>query len=69
VACPLIITERLVLRDWRDADLDPFIAMNADPMVMQFFPQTYTEERTRRFVDLMRARWSELGYSLWAAER
>jgi len=69
MACPLIVTERLVLRDWRDADLDPFIAMNADPVVMEFFPQIYTEERTRRFVALIGERWTELGYSLWAAER
>ena len=69
MACPLIVTERLLLRDWRDADLDPFVAMNADPVVMQFFPETYTEERTRRFVELIRKRWRELGYSLWAVER
>jgi RimJ/RimL family protein N-acetyltransferase len=68
-ACPLIVTERLLLRDWRDADLDPFVAMNVDPVVMQFFPETYTEERTRRFVERIRERWAELGYSLWAVER
>jgi RimJ/RimL family protein N-acetyltransferase len=69
VACPLIVTDRLLLRDWRDADLDPFVAMNADPVVMEFFSETYTEERTRRFVALIRERWTELGYSLWAIER
>ncbi|MYS55824.1 N-acetyltransferase, partial [Streptomyces sp. SID6013] len=26
-------TERLVLRDWRASDLDPWAAMNADPVV------------------------------------
>ena len=69
MACPLIVTERLLLRDWRDADLDPFVAMNADPVVMEFFPETYTEERTHRFVALIRERWRQLGYSLWAVER
>jgi RimJ/RimL family protein N-acetyltransferase len=69
VACPLIATERLLLRDWREADLDPFVAMNADPVVMEFFPETYTEERTRRFVAVIRERWTQLGYSLWAVER
>jgi RimJ/RimL family protein N-acetyltransferase len=69
VACPLIVTERLLLRDWRDADLEPFVAMNADPVVMEFFPETYTEERTRRFVAVIRERWTQLGYSLWAVER
>ena len=31
-------TERLVLRQWRDADREPFARMNADPEVMRFFP-------------------------------
>lgn len=69
MACPLVVTDRLLLRDWRDADLNPFVAMNADPVVMEFFPETYPEERTRRFVALIRERWTQLGYSLWAVER
>src|SRR5216684_4372351 len=69
MACPLIETERLLLREWWDTDVAAFAAINADPVVMQFFPEPYTEERTRRFVDLIRTRWSELGYSLWAVER
>jgi ribosomal-protein-alanine N-acetyltransferase len=69
VACPLIVTERLLLREWRDTDLDAFAAINADPVVMEFFPETYTEERTQRFVERIRERWTELGYGLWAVER
>jgi RimJ/RimL family protein N-acetyltransferase len=67
--CPLIATERLLLRDWRDTDVDAFAAMNADPVVMEFFPQPYTAERTRQFVERIRERWRELGYGLWAVER
>lgn len=43
--------------------------MNADPVVMEYFPETYTEERTRQFVERIRERWRELGYGLWAVER
>ncbi len=68
-ARPLIVTERLRLREWRDTDVGAFAAINADPAVMEFFPEPYTEERTRRFVELIRKRWRELGYSLWAVER
>lgn len=67
--CPLIATERLLLRDWRDTDVDAFAAMNADPVVMEYFPQPYTTERTRQFVERIRERWRELGYGLWAVER
>lgn len=66
---PSIATERLLLREWRAQDLDAFAAMNADPVVMEFFPEPYAEERTRRFVERIRERWAELGYGLWAVER
>jgi hypothetical protein len=39
-AGPALRTERLLLRRWRDADLEPFAAMNADPTVMEYFPAT-----------------------------
>jgi RimJ/RimL family protein N-acetyltransferase len=29
---PVLRTERLLLRRWREADLEPFAAMNADPV-------------------------------------
>lgn len=31
-------TPRLLLRQWREQDLGPFAALNADPQVMEFFP-------------------------------
>src|SRR2546421_461682 len=33
---PTIRTERLILRPWREEDLAPVAAMNADPRVMEF---------------------------------
>lgn len=33
-----LVTPRLRLRHWRDEDLVPFAALNADPDVMRFFP-------------------------------
>jgi RimJ/RimL family protein N-acetyltransferase len=49
--------------------VDAFAAINADPVVMEYFPERYTEERTRKFVERIRERWRELGYGLWAVER
>lgn len=69
MGCPLIVTDRLRLRAWQDADLDAFTAINADPVVMEFFPETYTGERTLRFVERIRECWTALGYGLWAVER
>ena len=39
---PVLETERLLLRPWRDEDLEPFATMNADPVVMEHFPSTQT---------------------------
>ena len=36
---PELETVRLVLRRWREEDLEPFAAMNAEPRVMEFFPE------------------------------
>ena len=69
MACPVIATERLLLREWRDPDVEAFIVMNADPVVMRFFPETYSRERTRRFAARIGECWAERGYGLWAVER
>lgn len=34
-----IETDRLLLRQWRDSDVDAFVSLNADPRVMEFFPE------------------------------
>jgi RimJ/RimL family protein N-acetyltransferase len=68
-AAPVVRTPRLVLRGWRDADREPFAAMNADPRVMEHFVEPYTRERSDPFVDRIERRWREVGYGLWAAER
>jgi RimJ/RimL family protein N-acetyltransferase len=66
---PVLTTERLRMRAWRDEDIAPFAALNADPRVMEFFPEPYGYERTERFVAVIRERWEQLKYSLWAVER
>jgi RimJ/RimL family protein N-acetyltransferase len=38
----ILKTERLELRPWREADLEPFAALNADPEVMRFMPAPLT---------------------------
>ncbi len=39
-------TERLILRRWRESDLEPFRRMNADPDVMRYFPSPQTPEQS-----------------------
>jgi RimJ/RimL family protein N-acetyltransferase len=63
-----IRTARLLLRRWREEDLEPFAAMNADPAVMEHFPARLTREESDAFVDRIEARFEEHGYGLWALE-
>jgi RimJ/RimL family protein N-acetyltransferase len=65
---PEIRTERLVLRRWRETDRAPFAAMNADPVVMEFFPKLLTREESDDFVDRIEAAFEERGWGLWAVE-
>jgi len=61
-------TERLVLRDWRDDDLDALAAINSDPEVMEFFPSLMTREQSAAMIARMRARIAQDGFSFWALE-
>jgi ribosomal-protein-alanine N-acetyltransferase len=61
-------TQRLTLRRWRDADREPFAALNADPEVMEHFPNRLTRPESDAFVDRIEAGFDEHGYGLWAVE-
>lgn len=61
-------TDRLLLRRWREADREPFARMNADPRVMEHFPAPMTRAESDAMIDRIEARFSDRGYSLWAAE-
>lgn len=61
-------TERLLLRRWRDADREPFAALNADPVVMEHFPSLLTREQSDDFAGRIVASFDERGYGLWAIE-
>jgi RimJ/RimL family protein N-acetyltransferase len=63
-----IRTARLLLRRWRDEDREPFARLNADPVVMRYYPRTMTREESDAFVDRIEARFDEDGYGLWAVE-
>ena len=63
-----IETERLLLRDWGDADAGPYAALNADPRVMEFFPAALTREQSDAQMAGIRAVIAERGYGLYAAE-
>jgi RimJ/RimL family protein N-acetyltransferase len=70
VVAPLesLRTPRLVLRAWRDDDLTPFAALNADPRVMEHFPNVLTREESDALVGRLRAGMKRDGFGFWAVE-
>src|SRR3954454_15938034 len=64
-----LTTERLVLRQWRPEDVEPFVAMNADPHVMEYFPATMSRAESELFFARMEVAWDRDGFGLWAVER
>lgn len=60
-------TPRLRLRRWCDADRAPFAAMNADPVVMEFFPALQTRDSSDAAIDAWEAQFEQRGWSNWAA--
>ena len=64
----MLRTERLVLRRWREEDLEPYAALNADPDVMHHFPKTLSRAESDAMVDRIEAHFDERGYGLWAVE-
>jgi len=61
-------TPRVLLRSWKESDLEPWIALNADAENLRFFPRLYSAEESRtshaRISDLL----AENPFGLWAAE-
>jgi RimJ/RimL family protein N-acetyltransferase len=61
-------TGRLLLRQWRDTDLDPWAAMNADPQVREFFSGTLTREQSAASLGRFRRDLARRGWGWWALE-
>jgi RimJ/RimL family protein N-acetyltransferase len=65
---PILTTARLRLRQWREEDLAPFAALNADPQVMEFFPKVLTRAESDAVAGRIRDHFARHGFGLWAVE-
>ena len=63
-----LTTDRLLLRQWRDSDREPFAALNADPAVMEHFPALQSRETSDGLIDRNIPLIDERGWGLWALE-
>lgn len=63
-----IETARLLLRAWRDSDVEPWVQMNADPRVTEFFHRISTRELSESMAHGLRADLERRGYGWWVVE-
>jgi RimJ/RimL family protein N-acetyltransferase len=61
-------TKRLLLRPWREQDREPFAALNADPLVMEWFPAPMAPAESNAVADRIEAHFRQTGWGLWAVE-
>ncbi len=65
-----IETERLILRDWREADIAPFVRHTNTEPVMRWLGGVQTEEKLAAIVRDRLMRWQrERGFTFWLVER
>jgi RimJ/RimL family protein N-acetyltransferase len=65
----MIETPRLIVRPWRDADSEPFFAINSDPEVMRHIRPIADRAESDAGIARQHAAQAELGFCFWAIER
>ena len=64
----ILETPRLVMRPWRDDDLDAFAALSFDPEVMAYYPGLATREECAAGIARQQAHFARHGFGMWALE-
>jgi len=67
-AGPVLETERLLLRPFREDDLGGLAALCADPVVMHHFPQTLDHAASERLAERIKAHFELHGFGPWSVE-
>ncbi len=65
---PILRTERLILRPWKESDLHSFFKLNADPKVMEFFEKVLTKEESDQLAAKIQKDYENRSYGFWAVE-
>jgi RimJ/RimL family protein N-acetyltransferase len=63
-----LLTARLLMRRWRAGDDDPLAALNADALVMEYFPAPLEPRESRALISRLDAHFEQHGYGFWALE-
>jgi RimJ/RimL family protein N-acetyltransferase len=65
---PILETTHLRLRAWRESDLAPFAALNADLRVMEFLPGPLGRAESDALASRIPDHFARHGFGLWAVE-
>jgi RimJ/RimL family protein N-acetyltransferase len=68
VSTPVLRTERLLLREWRAEDREPFAALNADPRVMEHMPALLPRAQSDALARRSEQHFANHGFGPWAVE-
>lgn len=61
-------TKRLILRPWREEDLEPFAQLNADPRVMEWLIGPLSQLESNELATRIQGKIEEQGWGFWAVE-
>lgn len=64
----ILETERLILRTWEEADIEPMAAIDQDLKVCEFLPGLGSLERTREAIAFVKSHYAKHGFSVYAVE-
>ena len=61
-------TSRLILRNWKQNDIEPFAILNSDPRVCEFLPSVLSQEETLTSVIKIQSHFKKHAFGLFAVE-
>ncbi len=61
----ILKTDRLILREMTDADVEPLLKVLGDPAAMRYYPAPYTREGVEGWVRRSQERYRDQGFGLW----
>lgn len=64
----ILTTQRLLIREWKESDVLPFAAMNADRQVMEYFPGILSWSETKDLLARIATHIKQHQFGLWAVE-
>lgn len=64
----ILETERLILRTWKECDIDPMAVIDQDPKVCEHLPGIGNREATAAGIEKMTQHYQEHGFGFYAIE-